>query len=67
MHALLHSSGLAARWREQGFQWVAFFQDTNALVFRALVAALGVSSEGAYDMNSVAVPRKVWCSGCVCV
>jgi UDP-sugar pyrophosphorylase len=34
VHALLHSSGLAAQWAEQGFKWVCFFQDTNALVFR---------------------------------
>jgi UDP-sugar pyrophosphorylase len=34
VHALLHSSGLAAQWQQQGFKWVCFFQDTNALVFR---------------------------------
>lgn len=34
-------------------------QDTNALVFRALLAALGVSAANDYDMNSLAVPRKV--------
>jgi hypothetical protein len=34
-------------------------QDTNALVFRALLTALGVSAANAYDMNSLAVPRKV--------
>jgi hypothetical protein len=33
-------------------------QDTNALVFRGLVAALGVSARHDYDMNSLAVPRK---------
>lgn len=33
-------------------------QDTNALVFRALIAALGVSAEHDYDVNSLAVPRK---------
>jgi len=36
----------------------AALQDTNALVFRALLAALGLSSENDYDMNSLAVPRK---------
>ena len=41
VHALLHKSGLAAQWQEQGVQWVAFFQDTNGLVFRGLPAALG--------------------------
>jgi UDP-sugar pyrophosphorylase len=33
-------------------------QDTNALVFRALIAALAVSAKHDYDMNSLAVPRK---------
>lgn len=26
VHALLHSSGLAKQWHEQGLKWVAFFQ-----------------------------------------
>jgi len=58
VHALLHSSGLVRKWSSQGVKWVCFFQDTNALVFRALVAALGVSAKHDYDMNSLAVPRK---------
>ena len=41
VHMLLHSSGLAEAWAAEGLQWVAFFQDTNGLVFRALPAALG--------------------------
>ena len=41
VHALLHASGLLQRWRAGGTKWVCFFQDTNALVFRALPAALG--------------------------
>lgn len=35
-----------------------WLQDTNALVFRALLAALGLSAANDYDMNSLAVPRK---------
>mmetsp|Transcript_13425 Transcript_13425/g.32803 ORF Transcript_13425/g.32803 Transcript_13425/m.32803 type:complete len:805 (-) Transcript_13425:652-3066(-) len=58
VHALLHSSGLARRWHKEGLKWVCFFQDTNALVFRALTAALGVSARHGYDMNSLAVPRR---------
>ncbi|KAK9828897.1 hypothetical protein WJX72_002655 [[Myrmecia] bisecta] len=58
VHALLHSSGLVKRWQEEGLLWVCFFQDTNGLVFRALPAALGVSSRKDYDVNSLAVPRK---------
>lgn len=41
VHSLLHASGLLAAWHTSGVQWVAFFQDTNGLVFRALPAALG--------------------------
>lgn len=118
VHALLHSKGLAKKWKKSGFKWVCFFQasaagaearchaggvrlrpqqpptmaacqrsriaascalnspsnhhlhpsspypprtpqDTNALVFRALPVALGVSAASDYDMNSMAVPRKV--------
>jgi UDP-sugar pyrophosphorylase len=44
VHALLHTSGLAAKWLAAGFKWVCFFQDTNGLVFRALPAALGMSA-----------------------
>ncbi len=44
VHALLHSSGLAAGWAAAGVKWVCFFQDTNGLVFRALPAALGAYS-----------------------
>lgn len=41
VHSLLHDKGLANRWVDQGFEWVAFFQDTNALVFRGLLPSLG--------------------------
>eukprot|EP01025_Chloroclados_australasicus_P016145 TRINITY_DN1797_c0_g1_i1.p1 TRINITY_DN1797_c0_g1~~TRINITY_DN1797_c0_g1_i1.p1 ORF type:complete len:618 (+),score=92.59 TRINITY_DN1797_c0_g1_i1:128-1981(+) len=58
VHALLYSSGLAKQWKRQGFKWVAFFQDTNGLVFKGLVASLGASYFQNFDMNSIAVPRK---------
>lgn len=57
VHALLHTSGLLKTWQKAGVKWVAFFQDTNGLVFRALPAALGVSSVLDLDVNSLAVPR----------
>lgn len=41
VHSLLYSSGLLKKWVGAGVKWVAFFQDTNALVFRGLPAALG--------------------------
>lgn len=58
VHMLLHSSGLAEEWANSGLKWVCFFQDTNAQVFRALPAALGVSADRDFDVNSLAVPRK---------
>jgi UDP-sugar pyrophosphorylase len=58
VHMLLHSTGLAQRWLDQGLRWVCFFQDTNALAFRAIPAALGVSATEGYDVNSLAVPRR---------
>eukprot|EP01026_Neomeris_dumetosa_P061539 TRINITY_DN580_c0_g1_i1.p1 TRINITY_DN580_c0_g1~~TRINITY_DN580_c0_g1_i1.p1 ORF type:complete len:618 (-),score=102.83 TRINITY_DN580_c0_g1_i1:223-2076(-) len=58
VHALLHSSSLARQWKKWGFKWVAFFQDTNGLVFRGLIASLGASYFQDFDMNSIAVPRK---------
>ena len=58
VHSLLYSKGLVKTWAKQGIEWVCFFQDTNALVFRALLAALGVSKVNGYDMNSLSVPRK---------
>jgi UDP-sugar pyrophosphorylase len=58
VHMLLHSSGVAEEWANSGLKWVCFFQDTNAQVFRALPAALGVSAERDFDVNSLAVPRK---------
>ncbi len=58
VHALLHSTGTAAAWLAAGKRWVVFFQDTNALVFKAIPAALGVSRRGGFDVNSLCVPRK---------
>ena len=58
VHALLHASGLAKQWQKDGFKWICFFQDTNAQVFKALLAALGVSETRGFDVNSLAVPRR---------
>ena len=44
VHALLHQHGVAKKWAQQGFEWIAFFQDTNALVFRGLLPSLGATS-----------------------
>eukprot|EP00958_Prasinococcus_capsulatus_P023969 scaffold3680_cov381-Prasinococcus_capsulatus_cf.AAC.4 len=58
VHALMHSSGLAKKWQAAGTKWVIFFQDTNVLVFKAIPAALGVSKQQDYEVNSLAVPRR---------
>lgn len=55
---LLCAQGVAAKWLSQGFKWLVFFQDTNALVFKAIPAALGVSARCGFDVNSLCVPRK---------
>jgi UDP-sugar pyrophosphorylase len=43
VHTLLASSGLAARWAEEGRKFIVFFQDTNALCFTVTIAAIGVT------------------------
>ena len=58
VHGLLHKTGIAARWAKQGVRWVVMFQDTNALAFRGITAALGTSVRGDLDVNIVAVPRR---------
>lgn len=58
VHSLLHSSGIIEKWVSENINWVVFFQDTNALVFRSILAALGVSSSKEFEVNSLTVPRK---------
>ena len=58
VHTLLASSGLAEKWRAEGRRYVVFFQDTNALCFTVTIAAIGVSEEERFVVNSIAVPRK---------
>jgi len=57
VHYLLHASGTLAKWRKAGLRWVYFLQDTNALAFKVLPAALGVSAKLKLQVNSVCVPR----------
>ena len=58
VHYLLHQTGVAKQWREEGRKWIAFFQDTNGLVFRSMCASLGVSVIRNFDSNSITGPRK---------
>lgn len=67
VHSLLYGSGLLKKWVEAGVKWVAFFQDTNALVFRGLPAALGellmanlLSSWTFYPMQDQIYTRSTW-------
>ena len=57
VHVLLHQSGLVKKWASQGRKWVYFFQDTNALGFRPLLATLGVSKQHNLHCNFLTVPR----------
>lgn len=57
VHLLLHASGVADTWAAAGKDWVCFFQDTNGLVFKSMLAVLGVSRERNLDLNSMCIPR----------
>ncbi|CAM9236981.1 unnamed protein product [Ectocarpus sp. 6 AP-2014] len=58
VHALMHSSGTAKRWKDTGCKWVVFMQDTNGLALHTLAPVLGVSKSMELEVNSMAVPRK---------
>lgn len=58
VHMLLHQSGLARTWQQSGVKWLVFFQDTNAVVFNKIPAAVGISVQNNYDMNTLTVPRS---------
>ena len=48
----------AEKWAGEGRQYFVFFQDTNSLCFKVTQAAIGVSIEHSFEVNSVTVPRK---------
>lgn len=58
VHALLASTGLAQKWAKEGRKFIAFFQDTNAMCFKVVTAAIGVSSGNSLACNSLTVPRE---------
>lgn len=58
VHTLLYQTGTVNKWLNEGRKWVIFFQDTNGIVFHALMAALGVSKKNSFEVNSLTVPRK---------
>lgn len=58
VHYLLYKTGTAAKWQKQGSKWLVFFQDTNAMLFRPLLAAIGVSVTNGFIANSMTGPRE---------
>eukprot|EP01064_Diplonema_japonicum_P002990 TRINITY_DN11963_c0_g1_i1.p1 TRINITY_DN11963_c0_g1~~TRINITY_DN11963_c0_g1_i1.p1 ORF type:complete len:600 (+),score=141.86 TRINITY_DN11963_c0_g1_i1:58-1800(+) len=58
VHQLLHSTGTASAWLQQGLQWVFFIQDTNAMVFNTTQGALGLSVSRSLELNSICITRK---------
>ncbi|GAB9472298.1 Udp-sugar pyrophospharylase [Globisporangium polare] len=58
VHSLLHSSGLAAAWLQQGKQYVHFFQDTNFLIVNSFLPMLGASVRNQWAFNFTSVQRK---------
>jgi len=53
VHTLLHQHNVIQTWAQMNKKWVVFFQDTNALVFKAIPSALGISTERDFDVNSI--------------
>jgi len=48
---------LVKSWTANGFKYLCLFQDTNFPCLHSLIAAVGVSVEKEFAMNSVCVPR----------
>ena len=57
IHYLLHSSGIAQEWLSEGRTHILFFQDTNGLVFRPLMACLGVAISSNFSANYITGTR----------
>jgi UDP-sugar pyrophosphorylase len=57
IHQLMHTSGVAEKWLNDGILWCVFFQDTNGLGLHALCSLIGVSRSLDLEVNSLAVPR----------
>lgn len=51
--------GWCCRWyATHGVKWMLFFQDTNALIFKTALSAVGVSVTEGFVCNSIAGPRQ---------
>ena len=58
LHALLHASGLAAKWLREGRRWLFLFQDSSTLYFSTYLATLGVAAERGLAMAFATTPRR---------
>ena len=57
-HLLMHKSGLAEKFRQQGLDWLIFFNDTNPLAFRFLPSYLGVGRQKDWETFYICIKRK---------
>ena len=57
VHALMHRSGLAARWERLGVHWLYFLQDSSTSYFSHHLASLGAAIQMKLDAAFVAAPR----------
>ncbi|KAL3665577.1 hypothetical protein V7S43_009611 [Phytophthora oleae] len=58
VHTLLHTSGLAVKWQQQGKKYVHFIQDTNYLILNGVLPMLGACVKHNWGFAFTTVPRK---------
>ncbi|GMF11105.1 unnamed protein product [Phytophthora lilii] len=58
VHTLLHTSGLAAKWQQEGKKYVHFIQDTNYLILNGALPMLGACVKHNWGFAFTTVPRK---------
>ncbi|CRG97953.1 UTP--glucose-1-phosphate uridylyltransferase, putative [Plasmodium gallinaceum] len=58
IHSLIKKYNILDNLIEEGYKYLYFFQDTNALAIKALFVCLGVSIERQLHMNFLAISRK---------
>ncbi|POM69159.1 UDP-sugar pyrophospharylase [Phytophthora palmivora] len=58
VHTLLHTSGLAAKWLQDGKKYVHFIQDTNYLILNGVLPMLGACVKHNWGFAFTTVPRK---------
>ncbi|KRX04897.1 hypothetical protein PPERSA_06531 [Pseudocohnilembus persalinus] len=58
IHNLIYKNNIHKIWKEQGKKWMYFFQDTNPLCFRSILAQIGISQKNNLIYNTLSMPRK---------